>query len=80
MAKKRSTIVRIEGEIKWQTRRAKGRNWIGICSPLKLTVQSDTWANLMEDIAFTMDAISKELISTNESELQLGCPILNWMT
>ena len=66
MAKIPVTIVRIKGKIQWQTRRAKGGNWVGICYPLKLTIQSDTWANLMEDIALTMDAILKDLLSTNE--------------
>lgn len=66
MAKTPITIIRIEGKVRWQTHRAKGGNWVGVCNPLKLTIQSDTWANLMEDIAFTMDAILKDLLSTNE--------------
>jgi hypothetical protein len=66
MAKTRITVVRIKGNVQWQTHRAKGGNWVGICNPLKLTVQSDTWASLMEDIAFTLDAVLKDLLSTNE--------------
>jgi predicted RNase H-like HicB family nuclease len=45
---------------------AKGGNWVAICDPLKLTLQAETWANLMEDIAFTLDAILKDLLSSNE--------------
>jgi hypothetical protein len=66
MAKTPITVVRIKGNVQWQTRRGKGGNWVGVCNPLKLTVQSDTWANLMEDIAFTLDAVLKDLLSTNE--------------
>jgi hypothetical protein len=40
--------------------------WIGICDSLKLTVQSDTWAELMEDISSTLDAMMIDLLSNNE--------------
>ncbi len=66
MAKTRVSIVRIEGQVRWRTRRAKKGNWVAVCSPLKLTVQSDTWANLMEDIAYTLDAVLKDLLATND--------------
>ena len=61
-----TTIVRIEGMVECKTHRARGGNWIAICDPLKITLQADSWANLMEDIALTLDAILKDLLGNNE--------------
>lgn len=36
------------------------------CEPLKLTIQAETWAALMEEMSITIDAIFKDLLSTNE--------------
>jgi len=61
-----ATLVRVDGNIQWRCFRAKGGHWIGICDPLKLTVQADTWADLMEDIGHTLDAMLKDLLGSNE--------------
>jgi hypothetical protein len=66
MASKIPTVVRINGSVEWKILKAKAGNWVAICDSLKLTLQADTWANLMEDIAFTLDAILKDLLSSNE--------------
>jgi hypothetical protein len=66
MASKGSTVVRIDGRVECKILRAKGGNWLAICESLKLTLQADTWANLMENIALTLDAILKDLLSSNE--------------
>jgi hypothetical protein len=58
--------VRIEAKLQWGCFRAKGGSWIGVCDPLKLTVQADTWAELMEDIGHTLDAMLSDLLKTNE--------------
>ena len=62
----RVVLVRVEGNLQWAVRRGTGGAWIGICEPLKLTVQSDTWAELMEDIGLTLNAILTDLLVTNE--------------
>ena len=31
-----------------------------------MTVQADTWASLMEDIGLTLNAVLRDLVSTNE--------------
>ena len=59
------TLVRVNANVQWKIKQAKG-GWIGICDPLKLTVQSESWANLMEDIALSLDALLKDLVETNE--------------
>jgi hypothetical protein len=54
------------------TRRASGGNWVGLCEPLKLTVQAETWADLMEDIGLTLDALMRDLLESNELQRLLN--------
>jgi hypothetical protein len=63
------TVVKIEGKnIQWKVFRARGGNWVGVCDPLGLTLQSDTWANLMEDIAHTLNAMLADLVPSGEMQ------------
>ena len=59
-------LVRIEANVPWNITPAREGAWIGVCEPLKLTVQADTWAELMEDIGLTLDAIMRDLLKSNE--------------
>jgi hypothetical protein len=59
-------IVRIDASLLWKAARTQNGNWVAACDPLKLTLQSETWADLMEDIALSLDAILKEMLKTNE--------------
>jgi predicted RNase H-like HicB family nuclease len=61
-----ATVVRVQAKIQWQCCHAAGGNWVGVCDPLKLTVQAETWADLMEDIGLTLDAVMKDLLTSNE--------------
>ena len=63
-----SAIVRVDTKLRWQCVRAAGGNWIGICDPLRLTVQAATWAELMEDIGHTLDVMLRDLLSSRELE------------
>ncbi len=60
------TVIRIQANLQWKCFAGRGGNWIGVCDPLKLTVQGDTWAELMEDIGHTLDAMLKDLLKSNE--------------
>jgi hypothetical protein len=60
------TIVKIEGKVEWKCFRAKGGNWVAICDPLSLTIQSETWATLMDDIAQTLNSILRDLMESQE--------------
>ena len=57
-------VMHIEAEIPWRIDRADRERWVGICDPLGLTVESETWAELMEDIALTLDAMLNDLLSS----------------
>ena len=59
-------VMRIDAQIPWRIDRAEGERWVGTCDPLDLTVESETWAELMEDIALTLDAMLRDLLANNE--------------
>jgi hypothetical protein len=61
-------VVKIEGKSEWRCLRAKGGNWVAVCEPLQLTIQSETWATLMEDIGFTLNDLFLDLLKSNELE------------
>jgi hypothetical protein len=61
-----ATVVRIEGNLAWQCLRTQSGEWVAVCDPLKLTLQSDTFASLMEDISITLNDIFKDLVASNE--------------
>ena len=60
------TIVQIKGQVPWKCFRAKGGNWVAICDPLALTIQSETWATLMEDIGQAVNAMFSDLLKEHE--------------
>ena len=59
-------VVRVQANLQWSVQRGKVGAWVAICDPLKLTVQSETWAELMEDIGLTLNDILKDLLVSNE--------------
>lgn len=53
--------------VTWNVQKA-GDCWVGECDALGLTVESATWAELMEDIAAVLDAMFHDLWSTGDLE------------
>ncbi len=62
------TIVQVQAKLQWRAFRGRSGNWVAICDPLALTVQSNTWAHLMEDIAETLNAMFTDLLKSGELE------------
>ena len=62
------TLVRIDtnATVEWAVLQGNDGRWVAICDPLGLTVEGETWAELMEDIGHSLDAMLKDLLSTNE--------------
>ncbi len=46
--------------------RGKGGNWVGVCEPMKLTIQGATWGELLEEFNDTLNAMLTDLLQTNE--------------
>ncbi len=60
--------VLIEANVLWKAFRAEGGRWVAVCDPLALTIESETWAELMEDIGLSLNAMLKELLKTRDLE------------
>ena len=62
------TVTRVEGrgQLVWTSVRAKGGNWVAVCESLGLTIQSETWVHLMDDIAHALNALFTDLLQEGE--------------
>jgi hypothetical protein len=59
----------LEAQVEWKFfRDAASGYWIAICDPLKQTVSAETWAELNDSIAQTLDLLFRELLEKNELE------------
>jgi hypothetical protein len=61
-------LIKINGEVPWRVAQAEGGQWVGVCDPLKLTIQAPSWADLMEDIGETLNVVFHDLLKSNELE------------
>ena len=68
MATLTPTIVHINANLQWKCIRTKEGNYIGVCDPLRITLQADTFAELTEEINISLDALLKDLLSEGELE------------
>ena len=60
--------VQVQGNVEWRCFRGRGGSWVAVCDALALTVQSETYASLMEDIADTLNGILHDLVPSGELE------------
>ena len=58
-------IIRVQANVPWRVGHVKNA-WIGVCEPLKLTVEADTYGELMESISETLDAVLADLMKSKE--------------
>lgn len=65
MARKRR-LVRIQGNVRWDIQPAEGGCYVGVCDELGLTMQADTWAELMQAIGSTLEMLFKDLCEADE--------------
>jgi hypothetical protein len=59
-------VVRIDANLQWKSLRGRGGNWVAVCDPLRITLQAETWGDLMEEISNALDALMQDLLSSNE--------------
>jgi hypothetical protein len=59
-------LVRVDARVPWTIQQTRNGHYVAKCDPLRLTLQAESWADLMEDIAITLDALLKDLLETNE--------------
>ncbi len=59
-------VVRINADLQWRYTVGKGGNYVAVCDPLQLTLQAETWAELMEDTSEVLNSIFHDLLDSNE--------------
>jgi len=60
------TTVRIDGNVPLACQRVGEGRYVAICEPLQLTLQADTWGELLEDFTETIDAMFSDLLASND--------------
>lgn len=68
----RDQVIRVRGEVRWSIEETREGPYVAICDPLGLTVQSDTWAELMEDIGEVLDFMFRDLMRQGRLKQLLG--------
>jgi hypothetical protein len=57
-------ILKIQGKLVWEyCQSPKSGKYVAVCDALKLTVQSDTYPELMESISETLDSVFRDLLA-----------------
>jgi hypothetical protein len=58
--------VRIDANLPWRYTIGRGGNYVAVCDPLKLTLQAESWDELMEDTSDVLNSIFHDLLRANE--------------
>jgi hypothetical protein len=61
-------IVRIVTVLKWRVFQGPSGAWVGVCDQLTLTVQGNTWAELMGSSVEAVNLLLNDLAETGEFE------------
>ena len=61
-------VVQIRANVEWRWCRGSGGNYVAVCDPLKITLQAETWTDLVEDMIISLNALVLDLIESNEWE------------
>ena len=59
-------LVKFKARVPWLTGLSEGGLWIGTCDDLGLTVQSETWGELMAHISTALQLMMEDLASTGD--------------
>ena len=60
------TVVQINGKLPWKCFRSKTGSWIAVCDLLKVTIEAETWALLMQDVGESVNTIFKDLFESDQ--------------
>ena len=61
LVRNEEVLVTIEGKIGWSCQETKGGKWVGTCDALLSIIQSESLAELMEDIEETVPLLFDDL-------------------
>jgi hypothetical protein len=59
--------ISLQAQVEWKFfRDDTSKHWIAVCDALKQTVSAETWAELNDSIAETLDLLFRELLEKDE--------------
>lgn len=61
-----TTLVRINGQVPWRCFVGKSGDWIGICDSLRITLQAESWNELVDEMGVTLNAYLRDLFTTRD--------------
>lgn len=59
-------LMRIEANVAFRAYRNKDGIWAGVCDPLGLTVEGESWSELLQNIDETMNLMLRDLLKRGE--------------
>ena len=59
-------VIKVKGTIPWSVEETAEGPWVAVCDSLGLTVQSDTWTDLMDDIGSTLKLMFADLLDEGQ--------------
>ena len=62
------SVIKVKGEVRWNIEETQEGPWVGVCDRLGLTVQSDTWTELMEDIGAIVEFVFTDFMHEGRLE------------
>ena len=72
-------VFRIDAQLPWRFKIGSGGNFVAVCDPLKLTLQAETWAELMEDTSDVLNSVFRDLLKNNQLDAFLSAHGWNFM-
>lgn len=60
-------FVKIDAQVEWKAFRDKSSDmWVGVCEPLRLTVEGESWSDLQRAINETLEGVFEMLVEEKE--------------
>lgn len=66
--KPKKAVIEIKGNVAWKYFQSESSKWIGICDSLSLTLQADSYSELVAEIGEAMEMMFNDLLATDELE------------
>lgn len=60
--------IEVKGQVQWNVVQSTAGNWIGVCDPLKMTMEGETLDELQQNIRQSLQLLMEDLMNTGELE------------
>jgi predicted RNase H-like HicB family nuclease len=60
--------IEVKGQVQWNVGQSAAGNWIGVCEPLKMTMEGETLDDLQQNIRQSLQLLMEDLMKNGELE------------